>query len=227
VKVRPRWGPRVPQYKLRLLYEQLASGRADDELLNDVGFTLYVRCKSILTIGSIHADYRLPCPQCGHWVALDPSRFEMENVDYWVECQDCDWSLPWGDYWATFRHQELGPGGDRELFAGFVRSWEAARAAAEKIIAVDRIIHQWHWEETAERPSFGLGRPTGVNLIEGNRKDVIAFLDRLTYGVNTPWEVAAARDAWRHGLAEIRERQEQWREGRERRPPADNSLGQA
>jgi hypothetical protein len=220
VKVKPRWGPRVPQYKLRLLFEQIASGRVDDELLDDVGFTLYVRCKSILTIGSIHADYRLPCPQCGHWVVLDPSRFEMENVEYLLECQDCDWSLPWGDYWATFRHQELRPGGAGDIFESFIGSWEAARTTTDQIIAVDRLIHQWHWETAAERPSFGLGRPTGVNLIEGNRQDVIAFLDRLTYGANTPPEVTAARDAWRTGLAEIRERQEQWQAGRKRQAPS-------
>jgi predicted RNA-binding Zn-ribbon protein involved in translation (DUF1610 family) len=221
VKIKPRWGPRVPQHKLRLLYEQMASGRVDDELLDDVGITLYARCKSILTIGDIHEHKRLPCPQCGRPIALDSARFSLERVEYLLECPACGWSLPWRDYWATFRHQELGPGGDRDIFEGFTQTWEAARTSQAKILAVDRIIHQWHWETAVERPGFGLGRPTGVNLIEGNRKDVIAFLDRLTYGVNTPPEVAEARDAWRAGLGEVRARQAQWHEGRKREASSD------
>ena len=85
-----------------------------------------------------------------------------------------------GRYWATFRHQELGAGGARDYFAEFVEKWDRARTPRERLLLIDRLIHMWHWEEANKPPKFGLGRPPGVNLIEGNRKDVIAFLDGLT-----------------------------------------------
>src|SRR5919199_370147 len=44
---------------------------------------------------------------------------------------------------------------------------------------------QTRWETHRERPKFGLGRPTGVNLIEGNRRQVLALLDELTYGTES------------------------------------------
>jgi len=44
------WAPPVSKEKIRRLYESDASGLRDDELLDDVGITLYLRCKSILTV---------------------------------------------------------------------------------------------------------------------------------------------------------------------------------
>ena len=35
----PRWAPRVPQDKVRRLYETDARGIYDDELIDDVGYT--------------------------------------------------------------------------------------------------------------------------------------------------------------------------------------------
>jgi hypothetical protein len=133
------------------------------------------------------------------------------DLEYLLRCDACAWELPWGDYWATFRHQELGPGGDAELFEDFLRDWEAARTPREKLISVDRVIHRWHWENAATPPPYGVGRPSGVNLIEGNRNDVIAFLDQLSYGAASAPETTAMRDAWRARWDEVRERQAGWK----------------
>jgi hypothetical protein len=177
-------------------------------LVAEVGFGLYARCRSILTCRDIWRRHRLPCPACGASIQLgaDWSGTDREQV---LRCDHCAWTLRWGDYWATFRHQELGPGGAAGLFEEFIRSWEAARSEREKILAIDLVIHRWHWENAAKPPPFELGRPTGVNLIEGSRRDVVAFLDGLTYGEKTPVELAAARDAWRARLERIKERSAQ------------------
>jgi hypothetical protein len=91
----------------------------------------------------------------------------------------------WEDYARTYRSQELGAGGAADLFRAFVAAWEQARGAREKMVAIDQLIHRWHWETAAERPGFGLGRPTGLNLIEGNRQQVLGLLDSLTYGASS------------------------------------------
>ncbi|HVC33405.1 MAG TPA: hypothetical protein VNL16_07835 [Chloroflexota bacterium] len=205
--MKPRWSPRVPRQRLRRLYDGLAAGRAAEELIDDVGITLYLRCKSILTVRDIFEEKRLPCPACGLLVSLADKDWAWDRGESTLHCDACGWSMAWADYWATFRHQELGPGGAADIFEEYVRSWEAAQSEREKVLVIDRVIHRWHWETLLPRPSFGLGRPTGINLIEGNRKDVIAFLDSLTYGADSPDETKATRDAWRQRWQEVKERQ--------------------
>lgn len=213
--VKPRWAPRVPMDRIRRLYESVARGLVDDDLLADVGFRLYLRCKSILVVRDIYERRRLPCPACGQTVRLGDASQTWDEGEQWLRCEICQWGLPWRDYWLTFRHQELGPGGATDIFEEYVRSWEAARTEREKVLAIDRVIHQWHWATTARGASLGLGRPTGVNLIEGNRRDVIAFLDRLSYGEGSPDEIEATRAEWQAGWQEVKERQAQWRAKRD------------
>jgi hypothetical protein len=213
--VKPRWAPRVPMDRIRRLYESVARGLVDDDLLGDVGFRIYLRCKSILVVRDIYERRCLACPACGQTICLGPASQVLEGGTQRLRCESCQWEMPWRDYWLTFRHQELGPGGATDIFEEYVGSWEAARTEREKVLAIDRVIHQWHWATKVERPSFGLGRPTAVNLIEGNRRDVIAFLDRLSYGECSPDEIVAQREAWQAGWQEVKERQAQWRAKRD------------
>lgn len=208
--VKPRWAPRVPRHRIRQLYESLAHGLVDAELIDDVGIGLYLRCRSILTVHHIWHDHRLPCPSCGQMIALTGADWSSDHDESTLRCERCFWTMKWTDYWLTFRHQELGPGGAADIFEGYVKEWEAAATERDKILAIDRVIHKWHWETREERPSFGLGRPTGVNLIEGNRKDVVAFLDNLSYGASSPEETTATRDAWRERWQEVKDKQAQW-----------------
>jgi hypothetical protein len=82
------------------------------------------------------------------------------------------------------------------------------------MLLVDRLIHRWHWETAEQPPSFGLGRPTGVNLIEGNRRQAIELLDSLTYGAHVPPETAEARAAWRASRDEVVAKTKAWRSRR-------------
>src|SRR5581483_11308548 len=104
--MKPRWAPRVSRDKIRRLYEEIARGLVDDELVDDVGFGLYARCQAILTVRDIWTLHRVPCAACGAVLSL-PTDWLMESVDYLLRCDGCGWTLRWGDYWGTFRHQEL------------------------------------------------------------------------------------------------------------------------
>jgi hypothetical protein len=46
------------------------------------------------------------------------------------------------------------------------------------MLLIDRLIHGFHWYLKTGGPT----RPVAVNLIEGRLSDVVAFLDRLSYG---------------------------------------------
>lgn len=193
-----RWAPRVQPAVIRRLYETDARGIHDDELIDEVGFALYSRCRSILHVSDA-INGRVHCPQCDAIVAR-PSA----DADAPLRCSQCGWATTWGAYYATYRTAELGAGGAHDIFSNFVARWEAARGPREKMLLIDRLIHSWHWETRQQRPRFGLGRPTGVNLIEGNRKQVLAFLDALSYGPASTTGTREQKSLWRIHRDEVR-----------------------
>jgi hypothetical protein len=202
--IKPRWAPRVPQAKIRRLYELDARGIADQDLIADVGYRLYSRCQSILAVTRIWLTQEVACAQCERGVVLGDN---WSNPDFILHCSACNWELSWGIYRATFRHQELGGGGANDMFEAYISEWEAARTAQAQMVAIDQLLHRWHWETQQQRPSFDLGRPTAANLIEGGRKQVIDFLDSLTYGDASTVGLKETQAVWRANLATVRARQ--------------------
>jgi ribosomal protein L37AE/L43A len=195
-----RWAPRVHPSKLRRLYELDAQGILDDDLINEVGYTLYSRSQSIFHVcdamnGKVH------CPQCDTIILRhtdDPTQV--------VQCPNCGWEARWGDYSNAYRTQELGAIGAADILHDFMSQWEHVRTARDKMLLIDQLIHRWHWETARQRPKFGLGRPTGLNLIEGNKQQVLALLDTLSYGESSTMS-AQTKAAWRTHWQEIQERQ--------------------
>lgn len=49
--VLPKWAPRVPKALIARLYETSARNLLDDELVDEVGYALLVRCESMLDVG--------------------------------------------------------------------------------------------------------------------------------------------------------------------------------
>src|SRR5207249_3002792 len=83
-----RWAPRVNPQKIRRLYETDARGIIDEELIEEVGFSLYSRCQSILIATEAHAG-RVQCPRCATFVLRPPER------DPVIECSQCSWRVRW------------------------------------------------------------------------------------------------------------------------------------
>jgi hypothetical protein len=163
----PVWAPRVPQRKIRQLYETDAQGIYDLDLIDEVGYGLLARCESFVTANRAR-EGDLPCPECGQTVR------RKENL----HCP-CGWTLPWADYFKTIQHKQLS-GAEPVLvqFRDFVNAFPSARTPQEKMLLIDRLIHGFHWYYKMGGPT----RPVAVNLIEGRLSDVVAFLDRLSYG---------------------------------------------
>lgn len=194
LELRARWAPRVPREKIRRLYEGEARSLVDTELLDDVGMRLYLRCQSIALVRRIQHERAVYCHSCDELWAR-----EIEGFDSVIRCPNCGREATWGQYWSTFRHKELAA--TAELLDEFMTAWERARSDSEKMLAVDRAIHRWHHENDPSRP---IGRPWGVNLIEGSREQVIAFLDDLSFPPESAPHLAKTRDDWRRRLEEFR-----------------------
>lgn len=195
-----RWAPRVHPVKIRRLYELDAQGIRDEELLDAVGYALYSRCLSILHVSDAMQG-KVHCPQCDtiiHRQGDDPAAM--------VQCPTCGWETQWGTYYATYRTQELGAIGAADMLQEFVVRWERVRTPGNKMLLIDQLIHRWHWETRRERPKSGLGRPTALNLLEGNRQQVLALLDSLTYGEASTRGTQATKQTWRAHWQEVQER---------------------
>jgi hypothetical protein len=177
---RPRWTPRVPQHKVRRLYLDDAAGVHDDQLVLDVGERLYARCLDIELVTD--AKYgRIHCPRCDTIVT-------KQEV---LECS-CGWRLEHADYVKTYRYLELA--GDPEFIDEFKASWIAAKTTRARWLAIDRLLHRWHWQH--KQDEHMVGRPMGVNFIEGNRKQVIALLDELSDLPGSGPEVEESARSW-------------------------------
>lgn len=170
----PQWAPRISQEKIRRLYEFDAMGIADDDLIDEVGFTLLARCESF--IAAVNAQHgKAVCPNCGKIVEHSKGKEER------LTCTVCGWEALWLDYYKTIQHKQLS-GAEHvvELFQTFVDQFPFAKRDKEKMLLIDQLIHGFHWYLT-----LGNTRPVAVNLIKGRMTEVIAFLDQLTYGENS------------------------------------------
>ena len=182
----PKWAPRVTQREIRRLYETDARGIYDEDQINEVGYGLLARCQSFLEANEARGG-RARCPRCSEVVAHSRRKEEI------LRC-DCGWELTWGEYFKTIQHVQLsGAEPVLEQFRTFISTFSSARTPQEKMIAIDRLIHGFHWyNKRTHRPT----RPVAVNLIEGRMREVIAFLDRLTYSDKSTPGTRENYDEW-------------------------------
>jgi hypothetical protein len=182
----PVWGYRLRKSLIERLYRSSARGLLDEELIDEVGFALLARCESMLQVGEAVRG-RPPCPACGASAHLDkqPAPF--------ARCDECGWECPWPLYKKTFQRKNLNAGGMASFVKEFVGKFSATRSHGEKLVLIDTLIHRFHWESATGSG----GRPGACNLIEGTMKDIMPFLDRLTYGESVPPDVEQKRKEWR------------------------------
>jgi hypothetical protein len=181
----PVWAPRLSKPQLQRLYQSSGRGLLDEELVDEVGFSLYARCVSMVKVSdSVRGNP--PCPRCGATARVD------EDATRLARCSNCDWTCPWDQYQKTYQRKWLFAGGLEPFVKDFVQRFPASRSPRERLVLIDSLIHRFHWEGAGAN-----GRPGATSLIEGTMKDVVAFLDRLSYGDDVPPEIERTRDEWR------------------------------
>jgi hypothetical protein len=123
-------------------------------------------------------DMLVPCPRCG-------AVFRVQTPDQspspeTVPCptEGCGWQVTSEVYHQSKRHRELMVGKAGPAFETYVQCFSRAATPQERIFAIDRLIHDFHWELVGQLPN----RPAANNLIEGSLQQVIDLLDQLSYG---------------------------------------------
>jgi predicted RNA-binding Zn-ribbon protein involved in translation (DUF1610 family) len=187
----PHWAPKVSQAKIRLLYERDAQGIIDLDLIEEVGWALWERCDSILTVTAAHNGH-VPCPTCGTVIA----RQKPWSADEIVECAKCGWRIPWATYHQGYRSKQLFGANAVDVFETYHKAFPGALMAQEKMVLIDQLIHAFHINLKQD-----IGRPVAANLIEGKLRDVIHFLDQLTSGDMSATGIGDLGTAWKQTLA--------------------------
>ena len=192
------WAPRVSLRKIRELYLQEARGDLGAELLEEVGFGLFARCQSILEFSeSIEGQVRCKrCQRAGRasWIARHGIRGNQL-----LECVVCGWEIHWRVYLAESEKVDgqLDAGNARAAFTRYAARYPLCSTREEKILAIDHLVHEFHWILIEEGQAAKAWKPAGVNLLRGSTTQVVQMLNELTYGEHTPPELLERRDWWR------------------------------
>ena len=191
------WSPLLPKGRLRQLYLTEARGIYDDELIEDVGMYLYMRCKDILTVHRAREDKKVRCPVC-QGAQRDTLIQRCGGRSEVLTCPVCGWKIVWEDYLKAVKRKQLNAGGAVKAFENFVNDFGNTDSARTRMLAIDRLIHEFHYsaKERPEQPT----RPVGANLIAGHLESVIEFLDKLTAGEFCAPEMKSVRDEWNRNL---------------------------
>jgi hypothetical protein len=80
-----RWAPRLQPTRLKRLYALDAQGILDDELIDEVGSTLYSRCQSILHVSDA-MNGKVHCPQCDTIIQRP-----TDDPAHVLVCPACTW----------------------------------------------------------------------------------------------------------------------------------------
>src|SRR4051794_19928188 len=95
-QLRLSYAPKVPIGSVVRLYRADAAGIHDDDLLTDVGWRLYERCKDILVI----SDAQVRCPECS---AVFDVPWQDQAPESMAVCSGCGWRVSAGEYHNSWR----------------------------------------------------------------------------------------------------------------------------
>ena len=163
--VKIKWSPKIHPQKLVSLYQRFMDNQVDEAEVDDVGLWLFLRVRDILLI----ADHKLLCPQCGQEFTVTQDMAICPNPS-------CTFSITEEQYHLSWRHKELFCGNALPCFQQYYERYPMARGINEKMIAIDTLIHGFHYDLKVNLPN----RAAANNLIEGSLKQVVDILDRLS-----------------------------------------------
>ncbi len=200
--VAPRWAGRVPKQKIAQLYEDDARGMHDEDLINDVAYTLLGRCKSMLIVEAAR-NGRAACPVCDAIVEHEAKKGCL------LECENCAWIGSWNAYRGSLDGLHLIAPGLQPFCREYIQRLPLAKTLKEKMYWIDWLIHRCHWEGTALP-----GQPGAVCLIRGRASDVNEFLAKLSAGTHRNKDAGGFGQLWSEAQ---KEQVRRWRKASERR----------
>jgi hypothetical protein len=184
----------VEPYKIRRLYESDARGMLDEDLLDDVGYGIYVCCQESIVLAEA-AKGNVKCLNCSQATIVRrqvDGRFDDSEI---LNCPACGWEIWCGDYHKSLlRKAPARPYEPMRFFVSFVEQWPLARSSSEKLLLIDRLIHEWHLHYRA------VGWPLGTTVVRATTRQMVELLEGLAYGEGTTEGLERTHKVWRDRL---------------------------
>ncbi len=191
------WSPKVSLSKIRWLYLRESQGICEDELVDEVGFSLYLRCESILEFTEAVQTGRVQCKRCAVHGTLTILQRKTRQPAEILKCPVCSWQVRWRVYVkAAEKTGNIHAGHAQQAFERYANTYPRCQNVKEKIVAIDQLIHEFHWLIMEEGKLPEAAKPAGVNLLQGSTTQVLALLNELTYGKDSPPEMLQTREVW-------------------------------
>lgn len=167
-----QWCKKVSRNSLLKLYRSDAKGIIDQELLDDVGYSFFARCKQAQDTRTCLQNGQLICHQCG--AVLMPTSYTGI-----VFCS-CGYGYTYREYRRSFHANNMPAGRATPIFDSFTMKWPGCKDSNDKMLLIDWLIHECHVSLMS-----GLeGRSVCVNLIEGTKQQISDLITKLAYGNN-------------------------------------------
>jgi hypothetical protein len=186
---RIKWAPRIQPQLIKRLYESDALGFQDDELCNEVGFRLFLRCQTIVMV----SRDEVTCPRCGTVFVIKTSTKEEVTV---CPAKTCGWETTMLEYRQSWSKNRIWGANALPAFEEFYRQFSPALEHKQKMLLIDQLIHSFHWSLKENLPA----RSAANNLIEGEHDQVVEFLDKLA-GLDHE-----SKESWRETLQQMMRR---------------------
>ena len=198
-----KWPPRLKKEKITQLYKLNARRIIDHDLLQDVAITLYLRCKAIIAVYDAHFNHKVCCPVClfnGVENYFDFPRGLKADVreNFRFDCLRCGDYFTWSKFKKSHSRSQLNIGGAGDVFRYYINQFERNLEDNELMLAVDRLIHEYHYGLKRDGVTYQSYRIAGANLIEGkNTGDIIKFLDDLSNDTGDDEKLKETAQKWR------------------------------
>ena len=162
------WSPRISQGKIKRLYDADAKGICDDDLVDDVGFTLYTRCLQGRDERLLANEGKLKCHHCG--------KVNISPFNGRIVCS-CGYAYIFREYMRSFNKNGMPSRSATPFFNEFIDKWAIAKTYSDKMKLIDFVIHECHLNMLS-----GVNRGfAGRNLIEGTDEQLRVLILSLAY----------------------------------------------
>ena len=163
------WPEKLDIHKLNKLYMLDAKGIHDEILADEIGLTLYLRCKYGKEDMERKGKNVIRCHGCGSELAGD--------TDF-RQCS-CGRQYSYREYWRSFRRNNMPAGAAARIFTTFIQKWDAATKYNEKMVLIDTLLHEFHLSLI----SGATHRPVAMNFIDGTRSSVEQIINNLARNI--------------------------------------------
>lgn len=160
------WPSKLDISKLKKLYNLDAQGIQDTVLADEIGLTLYIRCKYGKEDMERMEKYIIRCHNC---------EAELRGDTDFRQCS-CGHQYSYKEYRRSYRKNNMPTGAAAKIFETFVTKWSLAKSYQEKMILIDTLLHEFHLNLI----SGAVHRPVAMNFMDGTRAKVEGIINDLS-----------------------------------------------